>query len=84
MAKELGMSRSSLYLSDHSVVYAIQSEGKIKYIGTTAHFENRRADHIKKRPFLTPANFLILVDNVGSDKFNIELELIHLLKPEWN
>ena len=84
LAKQLGVSRSSLYLDEHSVVYAIQSEGRIKYIGTTQHFEDRIRQHIKKRPFLTPNNFLILVDNSNSQGYNIELELIHLLQTEWN
>ena len=84
IAKELKMARSSMYLDNHSVVYAIQSEGKIKYIGTTQHFEDRIQQHIKKRPWLTPSNFLILVDNSNTQGFNIELELIHLLQPEWN
>lgn len=84
LAKELGVSRASLYFDDCSVVYGIQSEGKIKYIGTTSHFKNRIQQHIKKRPFLSPSNFLILREDVGKDGFNIELELIHLLKPEWN
>lgn len=84
LAKEMGISRASLYLDNHSVVYGIQSEGKIKYIGTTSHYEDRIAQHIKKRPFLTPSNFLILADDVNVNKFNIELDLIHLLKPEWN
>ena len=35
------MSRTSLYLDDNGVVYGIVSEGKIKYIGTSAHFEYR-------------------------------------------
>ena len=83
-AKELGASRASLYLDDHSVVYGIQSEGKIKYIGTTAHFEDRIQQHIKKRPFLTPSNFVILVDNSGISSHDMERELIHLLQPEWN
>lgn len=82
LAKELEVSRSSLYLDTHKVIYAIISEGKIKYIGTTSHYEDRIAQHIKKRPFLTPSNFIILVDNVN--KFDIELDLIHLLQPEWN
>lgn len=85
LAKELDISRASLYLDNHTVVYGIQSEGKIKYIGTTSHYEDRIAQHIKKRPFLTPSNFLILVEDIGNNnKFNIELNLIHLLKPEWN
>ena len=85
LAKESDVSRASLYLDNHTVVYGIQSEGKIKYIGTTSHYEDRIAQHIKKRPFLTSSNFLILVDNIGSEnKFDIELNLIHLLKPEWN
>ena len=84
LAKELNVSRQTLYTDDHSVVYGICSEGTIKYIGTTAHFEDRVKQHIKNRPFLNPNNFLILRDNVGKDGFNIELELIHLLKPEWN
>ena len=83
-AKELDVSRSSLYLSQHSVVYAIHSEGKIKYIGTSTHFEDRIQQHIKKRPFLTPANFIILVDNSNIQGHDIERELIHLLQPEWN
>ena len=84
LAQDLGISRASLYLDKHSVVYAICSEGRIKYIGTTKHYEDRIAQHIKNRPFLTPANFIILVDDVSKNGFNIELDLIHLLKPEWN
>lgn len=84
LAKEMGLSRNSLYTDNHSVIYAIHSEGKIKYIGTTSHYRDRIAQHIKKRPFLTSANFLILVEDTDVDKFNIELNLIHLLKPEWN
>ena len=83
-AKELDVSRASLYLSQHTVVYGIHSEGKIKYIGTSSHFEDRIQQHIKKRPFLTPANFIILVDNSGVQSHDIERELIHLLQPEWN
>ena len=80
-AKELKMSRTSLYLDDNGVVYGIVSEGKIKYIGTSAHFEYRIQQHIKKRPFLKPSDFVILAENKS---FNIEKELIHLLEPEWN
>lgn len=80
-AKELKVSRSSLYLDNDGVVYGIVSEGKIKYIGTSAHFENRIQQHIKKRPFLKPSDFIILAENKS---FNIEKELIHLLEPEWN
>lgn len=83
-AKELGISRASLYLDNHSVVYGIQSEGKIKYIGTSSHFEDRIQQHIKRRPFLTPSNFIILADNSQAESFDIERELIHLLQPEWN
>lgn len=84
LAKELGISRASIYLDQHTVVYAICSEGKIKYIGTTTHYEDRINQHIKKRPFLTPSNFIVLVDNILGSGYNTELELIHLLQPEWN
>ena len=40
-ARELGMSRAQMYVDYASVVYGICSEGKIKYVGTTAHFERR-------------------------------------------
>lgn len=84
IAKELKIAKGTMYLDDHSVVYGIYSEGKLKYIGTTQHFDNRVAAHIKKRPFLTPANFIILADHTCQDGYNIELQLIHLLRPEWN
>lgn len=84
LIKELNIARSSLYLDKTKVVYGIVSEGKIKYIGTTEHLKDRIQQHIKKRPFLTPTNFIILKDEVGKNNFNIELELIHLLQPEWN
>ena len=79
LIKELNIARSSLYLDKTKVVYGIISEGKIKYIGTTEHLKDRIQQHIKKRPFLTPANFIILKDEVGKNNFNIELNLIHLL-----
>ena len=84
LAKELGVSRASIYLDQHTVIYAICSEGKIKYIGTTTHYEDRINQHIKKRPFLTPSNFIVLVDNILGSGYRTELELIHLLQPEWN
>lgn len=84
LAKELGVSRASIYLDQHTVIYAICSEGKIKYIGTTTHYEDRINQHIKKRPFLTPSNFIVLVDNILGTGYRTELELIHLLQPEWN
>ena len=84
MANELGVSRSSLYKDDHIVVYGICSEGKIKYIGTTKHYQDRIRQHIKNRPFLSSSNFVILADNVENYGYNLELELIHLLQPEWN
>lgn len=80
------MSRAQMYVDYHSVVYGIYSEGKIKYIGTTAHFEKRIKQHIAKRPYLTSNNFIILADsnNIQIDKFKIENQLIDLLQPEWN
>lgn len=84
IANELGVSRTSLYTDDHVVVYGICSEGKIKYIGTTKHYQDRINQHINNRPFLNSSNFVILADNVGNYGYNLELELIHLLQPEWN
>lgn len=84
IANELGISRSSLYTDDHIVVYGICSEGKIKYIGTTKHYQDRINQHISNKPFLNSSNFVILADNVGNHGYNLELELIHLLQPEWN
>lgn len=82
--EDLGYSREGTYQLPHGIVYGIISEGKIKYIGTTKHFERRIKEHIKKRPFLKPEDFCILVDDVGSKGYNVELELIHILDPEWN
>lgn len=84
LAEELQVSRSSLSMDQHTVVYGICSEGKIKYIGTSKHFEDRIKQHIKNRPFLTAANFIILADNIIDNNFYIENQLIDILQPEWN
>lgn len=68
-----------------SVVYGIVSEGKIKYVGTSNNFQDRINKHINKRPFLEKKDFVILKEvNFNQNRFNYELELIHLLQPEWN
>lgn len=83
IGKELKMARQTIYSKPHSVVYGIVSEGKIKYVGTTKQYDQRIKQHIAKRPFLTQNNFIILAE-ITNEKFNLESELINLLKPEWN
>ena len=67
-----------------SVVYGIISEGIIKYVGCTKRYDERMKEHIRKRPFLTTGNFVILKRINSNDKFNYERQLINILDPEWN
>lgn len=66
------------------IIYGITYEGKLKYIGSTKNFPLRIAAHIKKRPFLTKDNFIIIKEVPFNIQFNVELDLIHYLQPEWN
>lgn len=86
IAEEFNVSRSTVYhyLSQDMVVYGIVSEGMIKYIGSTKNYEERMKQHILKRPFLTPSNFIILKQITENDRFTLERELIHIIQPEWN
>ena len=68
-----------------TIVYGIMSEGKIKYVGSSKNFYERIKQHIRKRPFLEEKDFVILKEvPYNQNRFNYELELIHLLQPEWN
>ena len=53
---------STIYVNKNSecVVYGIVSEGDVKYVGSTKHYQERIKEHILKRPFLTSNNFIIL------------------------
>lgn len=84
--QDLNICKSSAYhyLQQNVVVYGIVSEGIIKYIGTTKNYEERMKQHILKRRFLTPNNFIILKKISENDKFTIERDLIHIIQPEWN
>lgn len=62
------------------IVYGIIHEGKLKYIGSTKNFPLRI---IKKRPFLTKDNFIIIKGVPFNTQFNVELDLIHYLQPEY-
>lgn len=86
IAEEFNVSKSTVYhyLSQDMVVYGIVSEGMIKYIGSTKNYEERIKQHILKRPFLTPSNFIILKQITENDRFTLERELIHIIQPEWN
>lgn len=85
-AKELGLSRTSIYHCKNSkmVVYGIISEGIVKYIGSTKCYEERIKQHILNRPFLTNSNFIILKEIDENDRFFQERQLIEIIQPEWN
>ena len=86
LAKELHMSRSTIYNYQHAkmVVYGIISEGIIKYIGSTKNYEERIKQHMLNRPFLSRNNFIILKEITDNDRFLYERVLIQTLQPEWN
>lgn len=76
---------SSEFTPAGTIVYGIMSEGKIKYVGSSKNFYERIKQHIRKRPFLEEKDFVILKEvPYDQNRFNYELELIHLLQPEWN
>ena len=77
---------STIYVNRNSecVVYGIVSEGVVKYIGSTKHYQERIKEHILKRPFLTSNNFIILKRVGLNERFSYEGVLIKILKPEWN
>lgn len=81
IGRELKMAKETIYSKIEGVVYGICVDGRLKYIGTTQHFEKRISQHCAKRPFLSKDNFIILSDQVD---FQLENYLIHLLQPEWN
>jgi hypothetical protein len=76
--KELGMARGTTYAITHSVVYGIVYEDKIRYVGTTKHYKERIRQHIKKRPFLSEDNFIILME-AADDRHAHEREFINKL-----
>lgn len=85
IGKTLQMARGTIYKKQRQVVYGIvDDKGVLKYVGTTDYFNERMSQHIKKKPFLTQNNFIILADNVGNNKYDIENLFITILKPEWN
>ena len=59
-------------------------DGKLKYIGSTKNYQSRIAQHINNRIFLTKDNFIIIKEVPFNTQFNVELDLIHTLQPEWN
>ena len=77
---------STIYANKNSecVVYGIVSEGVVKYVGSTKHYQERIKEHIWKRPFLTSNNFIILKRVELNERFSYEGVLIKILKPEWN
>lgn len=77
---------STIYANKNSecVVYGIVSEGVVKYVGSTKHYQERIKEHILKRPFLTSNNFIILKRVELNERFSYEGVLIKILKPEWN
>lgn len=77
---------STIYVNKNSecVVYGIVSEGVVKYVGSTKHYQERIKEHILKRPFLTSNNFIILKRVGLNERFSYEGVLIKILKPEWN
>ena len=79
-------SKFFIYANKNSecVVYGIVSEGVVKYVGSTKHYQERIKEHILKRPFLTSNNFIILKRVELNERFSYEGVLIKILKPEWN
>ena len=77
---------STIYANKNSecVVYGIVSEGVVKYVGSTKHYQERIKEHILKRPFLTSNNFIILKRVELNERFSYEGVVIKILKPEWN
>ena len=86
LAEKTGISVNSIYnnLDSEIVVYGIISEGVVKYVGSTKHYDERIKEHIRKRNFLSRENFIILKKVELNDRFNYEKTLIQILKPEWN
>lgn len=90
LAKITDTPRSSYYNSVKEskdgmvIVYGIVHEGKLKYIGSTKNYQSRIAQHINNRTFLTKDNFIIIKEVPFNTQFNVELDLIHTLQPEWN
>ena len=88
LKQNLNISKDNYYnqLSRNEVIYGIVSEGIVKYVGCTQNYEKRMKQHIKKRPFLSCNNFIILkqIDNKDVNRFDYEKILIQLLQPEWN
>lgn len=72
------------YINEERVVYGIISEGIIKYVGSTKEYSERIEQHIRKRPFLSSNNFIILKYVEGKDRFDYEKQLIKILQPEQN
>ena len=70
--------------NQESIIYGIVVDGELKYVGSTDRYEDRMFEHMRKRKFLTEKNFVILNKENNKGRFNIERQLIHLLKPEWN
>ena len=77
---------STIYANKNSecVVYGIVSEGVVKYVGSTKHYQERIKEHILKRPFLTSNNFIILKRVGLNERFSYEGVLIKILKPQWH
>lgn len=81
---DLLMAKGTIYKEPHSVVYGIFLDGKLVYVGSSNFYEQRVIQHLKKHPELTINNFVILADNQNKTTYVNELDLIHLLQPEWN
>lgn len=87
LAKQCGVSRALYYnneCANGTFIYGIVSEGQLKYVGSTDNLIERIKQHIKRRPFLKPDNFIILKQISLNGRYQDELDLIHILRPEWN
>lgn len=67
-----------------SFIYGIVQNNKIVYVGSTDNFEERRNQHLNKKPFLKLNDIILLTKTSKKNRFQIERLLIKLLNPEWN